>query len=71
VTRISVRLRAFKLLDAPLWAQVVKCYRNLLDWPGLADAEARTALFESPEAAEQAFVRLDWAQGGQYVPGAR
>lgn len=68
LARVSLRLRLFKLLDAPLWALVSRAYRNLLDAPGLAEAGSRTALFGVPAAADTAFGRLDWTREGQYIP---
>jgi tetratricopeptide (TPR) repeat protein len=70
LVRVTLRLRTFKLLDAPLWAMITKAYRNLLDAGGLADAQLRTATFASPAAADSAFSRLEWTRGGQFVPEA-
>ncbi len=41
-SRLRVRLRLFKPVGAELWDQVVRSYRNRLDWDGLAAAQART-----------------------------
>jgi len=70
-TRITVRLRMYKLMDAPLFAQILKCYRNLLDAAGLEQAQLRNVSFESPESADAAFDRLDWARDGMYKRGSR
>ena len=71
IARVQLRLRAFKLVDAKLWASVMQSYHNLLDAPGLADATARTAPFASAAASDSAFNRIPWTRGGVYVPGER
>jgi hypothetical protein len=71
IVRVSMRLRVFKLLDAPLWIRIAKSYRNLLDAPGLADAESRTAMFKSAALADSTFNTLEWTQGGQFARGVR
>lgn len=71
LARVSLSLRMFKLLDAPLWALIVKSYRNRLDQAGLADARLRTVTFGSAAAADSAFERLEWTREGLFVPGRR
>jgi tetratricopeptide (TPR) repeat protein len=68
VARVSIRVRMFKLMDPALWAMAAKSHRNLLDLPGRDSAAARTAPYPSPDAADAAFERLEWATQGRYVP---
>ncbi len=70
-SRVLLRVRVFKLIDASLLAQVVKSHRNTLDATGLAETQARSAAFKSAAAADSAFGRIGWLSGGQYVRGAR
>ena len=64
VRRVLLRVRLYKPVDAGLWAQVDKSYRNLLNPSGLADARDRTALFASAEDADAALAQLPWAREG-------
>ena len=69
VGMVRLRVRVFKLTDATVWAQVTKAYRNLLDYDGLAQIGLRTAPFRTAAAADQAFARIEWVDGGLFVPG--
>jgi tetratricopeptide (TPR) repeat protein len=69
VRRILLRVRLYKPMDAGLWAQVDKSYRNLLNPSGLAEARDRTALFASAEDADAVLARLPWARQGVRASG--
>ncbi len=71
IARLTVRVRMFKLMDAPLWQQIAKCYRNLVDSTGLADATTRSVSYPSASAADAALGRLGWSTEGQYRPGVK
>jgi tetratricopeptide (TPR) repeat protein len=64
VAKLHLRLALFKPVDRALFAGVVKSYRNVLDDAGLAAAEARTVVLESPEAADRVIGRLEWFTEG-------
>lgn len=70
-SRVLLRLRVFKLIDAPLLGLVRKSHRNLLDKAGLAETEARSAAFPTIAGADSAFARIEWLKAGQYVRGER
>jgi tetratricopeptide (TPR) repeat protein len=64
VARVHLRLALFKPIDRALFAGVAKSYRNLLNDAGLAEAEARTVLDDSPDAADRVYSRQWWYAEG-------
>jgi tetratricopeptide (TPR) repeat protein len=64
VGRVQLRLALFKPIDRALFAGVAKSYRNLLDNDGLAEAEARSVVLDSPETADRVIARLWWFTEG-------
>jgi tetratricopeptide (TPR) repeat protein len=67
LARLRLRLTLFKPVDQALWARVRTSYRNLLDQPGLARAEARTVPFPDAASADNVIERLPWATEGLTV----
>jgi tetratricopeptide (TPR) repeat protein len=64
LARVRLRLALFKPIDRALFAGIARSYRNLLNDRGLAEAEARTVLDDSPEAADRVYNRLWWHTEG-------
>ena len=63
--RVRVTLRLFKPADKSLRNSVAAAYRNLLDWDGLAAAEARFDVVPRPGVADSVLARQEWATEGQ------
>lgn len=63
--RVRVSLRLFKPADKALWNSVAAAYRNLLDWDGLAEVQARFDLLPRAGLADSVLGRQEWATEGQ------
>jgi tetratricopeptide (TPR) repeat protein len=64
VASVRLRLRLFKPLDPTTWNMAATAYRNRLDWPGLAAAEARSLVMADELIADSVLARLEWSREG-------
>jgi hypothetical protein len=64
VAGVQLRIRLFKPVDEGLWLSVARGHRNLLDYDGLAAAEARTVTIPSADAADRVIAGQAWAREG-------
>lgn len=64
VASVRLRVRLFKPLDPATWNMAATAYRNRLDWPGLAAAEARSLVMADELTADSVLARLEWSHEG-------
>ena len=64
IASIRLRLRLYKPIDEPLWQQVARSYRNLIDEDGLRQAEARTVGLADAALADRVMLTQIWVRGG-------
>jgi tetratricopeptide (TPR) repeat protein len=64
IASIRLRLRLYKPVDEPLWQQVARSYRDLVDEDGLRQAEVRTVGLVDAELADRVMLTQIWVRGG-------